>query len=256
MPMLGRRSVTTLVESMSVMRRYAALPAIAPRFLSLFPDDIALQRSFIDAQFAMDGGREVWLRNHAALPALPGDLHGLQKSFESALRAGDLAAAEQVLADPRLTWLAGAGGVMQLPVALFRAELSLLRGDQAAARKYAADATTVLRAGRWSPRQESPVRIALARARVCAGEAGGVAELQQAVEQLEQRDKFVLVPIWVEVAHSLAAAGHTEEALACLRRSCSGPSTESPNQLRNDPYFAKLKSDPRFEEILKSAKPL
>ena len=62
--------------------------------------------------------------------------------------------------------------------------------------------------------------------------------------------------MWTEAAHTLVAAGHPEEALECLRQLLSGPSTVSPNALREDRYFTQLKSDPRFEEILKSAKPL
>ncbi len=250
-----RRSGTTLVETMFSMRRYAALPGLAPRFLSLFPDDVGLLRFFVDAQYALDGDRAVWLRQRAALPPLPNDLHGLNKTYLTAMRAGDLVAAEQVLNDPRQTWLPSTGQVINLPVASFRAELALLRGDRVAAKKHATEAIATLRAGHWSPRQEPAVRIALARARVCAGEAGAATELLQAMEIQVQREKYLSLT-WVEAARTLAAAGRNEEALDCLRRLMSGPSNEVPHELRHDPFFAKLKSDPRFEEILKSAKPL
>ena len=47
------------------------------------------------------------------------------------------------------------------------------------------------------------------------------------------------------------------DALAALRQQfTTGPSTVPPASLREFPFFGKLKSDPRFEEILKSAKPL
>ena len=250
-----RRSVTTLVETMSAMRRYAALPALAPRFLSLFPDDSGMQRFFVDAQYALDDDRAVWLRQRAAQPPLPNDPQGLNKSYLTALRAGDLAAAEQVLADPRLTTLPTTGQVFSMPVSFLRAELALLRGDKTAAKKDATHAIATLQAGRWSPRQEPAVRVGLARARVCASDAGAVRELQQAMEQWVQRDKFLSMS-WIEAARTLAAAGHIEEALDGLRRLFAGPSSESPTAIRHDPYFAKLKSDPRFEEILRAAKPL
>jgi hypothetical protein len=50
--------------------------------------------------------------------------------------------------------------------------------------------------------------------------------------------------------------GRREEALAILRDMLAGPCDESPPTIRNNPYFAKLKSDPRFEEILQAFKPL
>ena len=68
-------------------------------------------------------------------------------------------------------------------------------------------------------------------------------------------EKFLSLT-WIEPARTLAAAGKNEEALDCLRRLITGPSSLVPMELRHDPCFAKLKSDPRFEEILRSAKPL
>jgi hypothetical protein len=99
------------------------------------------------------------------------------------------------------------------------------------------------------------VRVGLARARVCGGEKGAERELAQAMEQLAQQDGLLTL-IWTEVTRTLAAAGHTEEAFASLRRIVAGPSDNVPEELRHDPYFVRLKADPRFEEILKSAKPL
>ncbi len=135
------RSGTSLVETLFTMRRYAVLLGMAPRFLSLFPDDVPSRANLVDAQYALDGDRTVWLRQRAALPPVPNDPHGLNKSYQEALRAGDLSAADQVLADPRLNVLPSVGQVISTPVALYRSELALLRGDHTAAKKHAAEAS-------------------------------------------------------------------------------------------------------------------
>ena len=75
------------------------------------------------------------------------------------------------------------------------------------------------------------------------------------MEELVRQDKFLAVT-WLGVASTYAAAGQHEEALAALRRLFAGPSTITPAELRDHPYFAPLKPDPRFEEILKSVRPL
>jgi hypothetical protein len=50
--------------------------------------------------------------------------------------------------------------------------------------------------------------------------------------------------------------GRREEALACLRQMMAGPCMFSPNDLRIDPLWSRLRDDPRFEQILQSARPL
>jgi TolB-like protein len=250
-----KRSGSSYLETLFAMRRYAVLPALGPRFLALFPGDDSLQEFLVSAQFELDGNRAAWLAKRAALAPLPADLHGLEKSYGDALRVGELAAADRILSDPRQDWYPSTGGAINVPAPLLRAELARLRGDQALAKKFAEAALAAIAVQRWAPRQESVVRVARARALVCAGADGAVQELMQAMEQLVRQDKFIAV-MWEDVARPLAAAGHNEEALAALRRLLTGPSTITPAELREDPFFAKLKSDPRFEEILKSAKPL
>jgi hypothetical protein len=51
-------------------------------------------------------------------------------------------------------------------------------------------------------------------------------------------------------------AGRDDEAFAVLREVMDNPSADGPNAYRYDPVWVRLKSDPRFEQILQSAKPL
>jgi TolB-like protein len=250
-----RRAATSYIETLYSFRRFESLPALAPRFLALFPTDASFAGWFADAQFEIDGDKAAWLRRRAAVPPTPGDVHGLGRAYSDALQAGDLAAADRALGDPRQEWFAGTGGVANQPATLLRAELAALRGDPASAKKQAEAALATLGNVKWAPRQEAMVRVFQARARLCAGVAGAEKELWQEVEAVVRQDKFLTV-IWLEAVRTYAATGHREEGLAALRRLLAGPATVLPGVLRVSPYLTPLKSDPRFEEILRSAKPL
>ena len=253
---LDRSYVTSLLETISAMRRYKDLPALAERFMPLFPGDGWLKGFAVKGKYAVDGNRQTYLREMGMVPPLPADRHGLQWEYLEALRAGDLAAAEQALADPRLKVLTNSsGGVIAVPTAYVRAMVALLRGDQAAARARAEEATKIFQAGPWAPRQERLARLDLALLRTYTGDADLPAIMAQ-LDQLARYDGLMMAAVWGEAAKVLALTGHREEALTCLRRLLAGPSIESPNELRDDPFLASLKGDPRFEEILKSAKPL
>ncbi len=252
-----QNAISGYVESLSVMRRHQEVLERTKRFIVLFPESASMKHFQVRSQFALDQDRAAWLRVEAALPFFPYDRLGLLEAYLRAMREGDVAAADQVLADPRLGAVRSESGAISEPAALHRAELALLRGDAAAAAKFAAEAATALQAGRWSRRQEPLVRLCAARAQICAGQVdAGARVIRDTLEQLVQQDKFIVAATWLEAARTLAAAGRTEDALDCLRRLLSGPAYATPPEVRDDPFFAKLKSDPRFEEILKSAKPL
>ncbi len=54
----------------------------------------------------------------------------------------------------------------------------------------------------------------------------------------------------------LAAVGQSDDALVLLRELMAGPCRFTPNEIRIDPSWSGLKRDPRFEQVLKSAKRL
>ena len=70
------------------------------------------------------------------------------------------------------------------------------------------------------------------------------------------RDDVAASVIKFEVARGYAVLGRREEALKTMRESLQGWSFMSPNELRADPFLSRLKTDPRFEEILTAARPL
>ena len=131
----------------------------------------------------------------------------------------------------------------------------MVRKDVAAAKAHATEAAAFFQAGPWSPRQQRLVSLNLALLRGYTGDAD-LRDIMNLLEQLVHYDKMIMASAWGETARVLAVTGHPEEALTCLRRLLAGPSIESPNELRDDPHLAPLKSDPRFEKILQSAKPL
>ena len=69
-----------------------------------------------------------------------------------------------------------------------------------------------------------------------------------------QKDAYAGVEVQNELGRIYAMLGRREEALNVLREVLSRPLGQSPNELRIDPLWSRLKDDPRFEEILKSAK--
>ncbi|HWA28576.1 MAG TPA: TIR domain-containing protein [Lacunisphaera sp.] len=253
---LDRSFVTTLLETNSAMRRYAELPALAARYVPLFPGDGWLKGFGIKAQFALDGDRAAYLREMGMTPPVPADKHGLQWEYAEAMRSGDFNAAEAALADPRLKAVSGlTGGVLALPPSYLRAQVALLRKDASAAKARSAEARAHFEAGPWSPRQQRLVNLELALLRTITGGADP-ADIMAQLDRLESYDRLMMAAIWSESARVLAVTGHREEALTCLRRLLAGPSVDSPNELRDDPFFTSFKGDPRFEEILRSAKPL
>ncbi|MSU25307.1 MAG: hypothetical protein EXS32_15995 [Opitutus sp.] len=130
--------------------------------------------------------------------------------------------------------------------------MAFLRGQLDSAAKFAGEAIESYRARSWPLRQAPVVSVNIALAEAFAGQAD--AALRDAKDGLARHiaanSKLLLGQINVIL-------GRREEALAILRDTLAGVTEwTSPHELRLDPLWSRLKDDPRFEEILKSAKPL
>jgi hypothetical protein len=106
--------------------------------------------------------------------------------------------------------------------------------------------------------------VQLARAAACAGAIG---EARRLADELRRELPAIILmdrlAVLSELARTYALMDAREEALDFLRTLMTGPIIAgnaatycSPNAIRIDPCWSRLKTDPRFEEILQSAKSL
>ena len=73
---------------------------------------------------------------------------------------------------------------------------------------------------------------------------------------VKERDRLDYLYAQLVVAQIYLVLDRRDDAFAVLREMMTGPSAIGPEALRLDPFWARVKDDPRFEEILKLAKPL
>jgi TolB-like protein/Flp pilus assembly protein TadD len=250
-------SVTTLIQSAYFMRRFSQVIELVDRFNPGHSLSFDSENYAISAKFELGGDRAAFLREEEELPHSADDPYGLLADYGKAWREGDLAAATRVVADPRLDWLGGYSGTIQDPVSLHRSFLALLGGNKDEARRQAALAIAVYQNHKWEPRQEEWVRMGIATAEVCSGRTDeGLRDAKAALDAQSSRDKFEGNNMLYIYASLHALANRREEAFALLRQVLALPSSEAPNDIRYDLIWSRLKDDPRFEQILRSAKPL
>lgn len=259
-----RAAITTLVQTTPLVRHTKVQLERAQRYLALFPSDMQLERLEAIAQYELDGDRNAYLRRLRHLAPERTDRFGLSRDYFAALQAGDLAAAERVLADPRFERFDPPITTRHVPgspadalrdnIALYRAYVAFLSGRFDEARRLADEAIPALQALEPSPLQFAWVQISIARAEAYAGRLeAAVVRARAAVSAQEQRDRFVLAGARSELGRILVLAGEREEALGILRNELGKGAAPWPDNVRHDPIWSRLKDDQRFEEILRAA---
>jgi len=249
----GGEMATTLLQ----MRRFELARRLSARFAAMFPDDNMVRDNLARAEFALSGDRGAYLDALAKLPRAGRDPSGRQAEYEQALWAHDFTRAELALADPQLTGIVDRHDVIKEPISLHRGLVAFLLGKHEAARRFADEAIAEYGRQNWTARQRYMVMLGVATAKGLAGRTDeAVGELQAASAAALKFDAFGGNFVRSEAGRILAALGRRDEALAMLRETMQGLSRFSPNEIRLDPLWSRLKDDPRFEEILKSEKPL
>ena len=245
-------SATSLLQTLYQLRRYTELRALTTRFITLFPSG-NLSIILLRTQFALDGDQATFLRGCAALSS-----SALMPPQRVAMLNGDYAAADQALENLGVATFDGlgnaTGGSVGEPAVLLRAEIAFLRGQPDLARKYADEAIDYYRAGSWNKRQQPAVPVEVARAEALAGRVEtALRDAPGAVARLVEFDALARNSAQAELGRIYLICGKRAEALDCLRRTMAAPGP-APNEIRLDPIWSRLKDDPQFEEILKSAK--
>ena len=250
--------VSNYIGFLVVLRHWAQTRTAAARFLTYFPNDRGLLISQAAARFALDGDRAAFARTFTGLPRPPEDPAGDEDRYRAACLRGDYPAADQALANAQLaSFPEWNHSVINDPVVFRRAYLAFLRGDSAVARGYADQAIGYYLESTWNQRQQPWVQMRIALAEAWAGRpAEASRDAQLAMAEATARDSFDAVNLRGYLGEIYVSLGQREEAFACLRQMMREPFSLSPNEIRIDPIWSRLKDDPRFEEILKSAKPL
>jgi tetratricopeptide (TPR) repeat protein len=227
--------------------------------LEYFPGVPFLLTSQAESEFALTGDRAAYA---LAWEKMPSDLLNpdpTMRLLRAALIRGDLAAGDRILAATDLKAADDFKGssVANDPISLQRAFVAFLRGEQEKAARFAQEAIDYFRGKQWNARQQPWVRVRLALAMGLAGRsAEAIAEAEAALADMRAQDAYGATQVRFYLGETYLVAGRNEQALAILRQLMNEPCTHSPNEFRIDPLWSRLKDDPRFEEILKSAKPL
>ena len=248
----------TTVETIFSLKRYARALEVSDRLLSIHPDSILIQNLRVRSRFELDGDRAAYLRDYVALETGPAGTKHSMGAYYTAMETGDLAAAERALANPKLTSITNEDGSINDPVSLHRSLVAYLQGHLADARRYSDEAITAYKTQTWTPRQGVWVKLGIARAEAYAGRMDeALRDGGAAADEAMAKDGYTGPVVLSDFGQIQVLAGRTEEAFVTLRKIVTPVvPVASPNDIRYDQIWSRLKGDPRFEQTLKSAKPL
>ena len=139
--------------------------------------------------------------------------------------------------------------------------VAYLQGNVALADEHATAVEAFLRQGHWTGNVRWNSRSQLVRIAAFTGDKAGALRLAQELRRdIAGKDFQTELGELTRLGRTYALLGERDEAFAILRKLLTGPSVTSfagsPRLIRLDPCWSKLRDDPRFEEILKAAKPL
>ncbi|MEO6569393.1 MAG: hypothetical protein ABIO94_11575, partial [Opitutaceae bacterium] len=225
-------------------------------YVKRFPESRRFALLGIKARFGLSGNRLAALVALESLPAPTTENERLTDVYLSASRRGSFAAAERALANPKLTGIVDEGAIVIEPVSLHLALLAFAQGRLDRARAPAEEAIAALRRQSWTPRQAPWGEIRVAWGEALAGRSEDA--LRRARSTFAALSPGSMDALWMrhELGLVYLFTGRKEEALAILQEMMSDPAWLSPNEIRYDPVWSQLSSDPRFEKILRSAKTL
>ena len=250
----------SIVETQISMRRYLDAIHTSDDFIRRSVTTSRLRAFRANAQFALDEDLAAYRR---ALAAIGAGLRGVSGARVQPWRidtfAGDFASAEANFENAGAT-VSGPADVIDNPIARDRALLAYFQGDVARTHQEAATACRYFESGKWTSRQEAMAAAELTQLYALTGDASAArTALQRSRDLFRQRpDAFVEAEAHAIWGGALIVLGDREAALAELRTLMTGPGSLVllPVCARLDPLWSRLKDDPRFEEILKLAKPL
>ncbi len=247
------RGVATLIETQLGLRRHREVVATHARFRALLAGDGQVEEFVLAAMHALSGDTDAYLRRMALVPPRPNDPHGFNHAYNLALLRGELGQAAAVLDDPRWETVLGLGGIVGEPKSLHRAQLAFLQGRTDEAKRFALEAIAYFEGRTWTERQQPVARMGIARALSCAGrheEAWRAA--QEALAQQERLDRFVLSMTRYWAGRVALAAGRPDDALAQWRAYAAKPgSWPAEVSWQLDPWWRRLRGDPRYAEIFR-----
>ncbi|MFM7751562.1 MAG: TIR domain-containing protein [Opitutaceae bacterium] len=247
-----------LTRYLMALRRYDEALARSERLITLAPQDAFVRETHLRARLARDGDLAAFVRDLAAAPKSDNDPHGLMAAYTLAQWKGDQAAAERALADPRFGEIYMQSTVNVSPTTVFRAQVAWLDGRKADSVRHAEAALKTMSTWKSNPRQQYFDLMTRARAEAFAGRTeDALRDARDALAGLERNDLYMLGEYHVIFARICVVLGRTEEAFAALRAAIPlALSLSTPIEWRYDQILSRLKSDPRFEEIIRSCRPL
>jgi serine/threonine-protein kinase len=235
------------------LRRYPAAAKALDRAIALSPNSwlFELHRAWLQLQ---------WRGDVAALKQLRAPVDTRDDPYTDWIRTkiflGNYDEAEKVVqADPRegIPW----GGLPTAPKSLLLGNIAFAKKDGARAREYLETAyPEVERAVREAP-LDADRHMVLANVYVGLGrKEEAIREGKRACELLpESKDAWFGVWMADNLADLYVRAGETEMALLLVAHSLSVPAGKHVAQLRVDPLWEPLRTDPRFQKLLDSPPP-